>query len=119
MSNEWWSEQDQDDSWIKQQEEELQRYDEESDEPLLADGFDAALIGFGAQFNQRLAVYDYDKCVAILQGSGMRYEDAVEWMEYNVVGAYMGRRTPVFIRVLSRKKRKAKRVSPEQLEFDF
>jgi hypothetical protein len=28
---------------------------------------------------------------------GMSYEDAVEWMEFNVVGAWMGEHTPAWI----------------------
>ena len=27
----------------------------------------------------------------------MTYEEAIEWMEFNVVGAWMGPRTPIFI----------------------
>ena len=27
----------------------------------------------------------------------MTYEEAVEWMEFNVVGAWMGPKTPIFI----------------------
>lgn len=65
---------------------------------LLADGFDAALIGFGRQFDKIVAVYSYQKCVDILmKNSGLSHDEAVEYMEYNVVGAYVGSHTPVFI----------------------
>jgi hypothetical protein len=64
---------------------------------LLADGFEDAFIGFGRQFANYVAIYDYDKCIDILmKRDGMEYEDAVEFMEYNVVGAYVGPTTPVF-----------------------
>lgn len=67
-------------------------------ETLLADGFDAALIGFGRQFDKIVAVYSYQKCVEILmKNSGLSHDEAVEYMEYNVVGAYVGSHTPVFI----------------------
>lgn len=116
----WWEDQDRDDAWIKQQEEELQRYDEESDEPLYADGFDDALIGLGVQFNQRVAIYDYDKCLDILEKSGMPPEDAIEYMEYNVLGAYMGRRTPVFLsKYIERKPKRVRSQITGQLELDF
>jgi hypothetical protein len=70
----------------------------DEDYTLLADGFDGALIGMGRQFNQELAVYDYSKCVEILmERDGMNYDDAVEFMEYNVVGSWMGKGTPVFV----------------------
>jgi hypothetical protein len=65
---------------------------------LLASGFEDALIGIGQQFNQELAIYDYDKCVEILmKRDGMSYYDANDFMEYNVIGAYVGPGTPVFL----------------------
>ncbi len=66
---------------------------------LLADGFDDAFLGYGTQFNKMLAVYDYDKCVDILmKRDDMTEEEAEEYMEFNVMGAYMGEYTPVFLR---------------------
>lgn len=65
---------------------------------LLADGFEEALIGLGTQFNKEVAVYDYDKCIAILMLAGMDQEEAMEYMEFNVTGAYVGEHTPVFVR---------------------
>lgn len=66
---------------------------------LGADGFEDALIGYGTQFNTDLAIYDYEKCViALMKRDGMTDEEAREYMEYNVCGAYMGNNTPVFLR---------------------
>jgi hypothetical protein len=66
---------------------------------LYADGFEDALIGVGYQFNTQLAVYDWDKCVSILtQRDKMSHEEAVEWMDFNVTGAWVGKHTPVFIK---------------------
>jgi len=65
---------------------------------LLADGFEEALIGLGTQFNKEVAVYDYEKCIAILMRSGMDHEEASEYMDFNVTGAYVGEHTPVFVR---------------------
>jgi hypothetical protein len=69
-------------------------------EALLADGFEDALIGVATIFtNPPLAAYDYDECVAILmERDGMSWEDACEFMEINVVGAFVGGGTPVFVR---------------------
>ena len=65
---------------------------------LLADGFEQALIGYGHQHSKLLAVYDYNICLTILQTrDGMTHEEAVEHMEYNVVGSYVGDYTPVFV----------------------
>ena len=65
---------------------------------LLADGFEEALIGFGHQHAKLLAIYDYQKCIDVLMTrDGMTDEEAIEHMEYNVVGSYMGEYTPVFL----------------------
>ena len=70
----------------------------EDEGTLLADGFDKALIGVGRQFNRTLAIYSYEKCVEILVSrDGMTREGAVEFMEYNVLGAWVGEHTPVFM----------------------
>jgi hypothetical protein len=66
---------------------------------LYANGFKEALIGVGYQFNTQLAVYDWDKCVDILrERDHMEYDDAVEWMNFNVTGAWAGKNTPVFVK---------------------
>jgi len=66
-------------------------------ETLLADGFDAALVGVARQFTKTMALYDYDQCVEILKSrDGMAHEEAIEFMEYNVVGAWVGENTPAF-----------------------
>ena len=67
---------------------------------FMATGFEEALIGFGYQFNKTLAVYDRDKCINILIATGMDYEEAVEYFEFNVVGSYVGETTPVFISLI-------------------
>lgn len=65
-------------------------------ESLFADGFDNALIGYDA--SSFGAVYDYDKCMTVLiDRDGMSYEEAHEYMEFNVVSAYVGDFTPSFI----------------------
>lgn len=63
---------------------------------LLADGFEEALIGIALQFNTSIAVYDRDKCIEILARE-MSYEEAVEYFEFNVQGAYAGPNTPAFL----------------------
>jgi hypothetical protein len=66
---------------------------------LTADGFEGALIGVVAgACRETVACYDYGKCVGILmERDGMDEEDAEEWMEFNVVGAYVGETTPLFL----------------------
>ena len=65
---------------------------------ITADGFEQALIGVGVQAMNYVAIYDYDKCVKILMDrDGMSYDESVEYMDYNVLGAYVGTQTPVFL----------------------
>lgn len=81
--------------------EEVDTYAEESGvDLLLADGFEQAIIGVGSKFpDEESVVYDYDKCVSILmERDSMTQDDAVEYMEFNVVQAYVGKATPIFVR---------------------
>ena len=71
---------------------------EQYDGCLMADGFEEALIGFGTRFNNPVTIYDVAKCVDILiDRDGMNHEEAVEYMDYNVLGAYVGEETPIFL----------------------
>jgi hypothetical protein len=63
---------------------------------LLADGFESAFIGIARQFNTAFAVYDRDKCIEILT-ENMSHEEAEEYFQYNVEGAYVGENTPAFL----------------------
>ena len=69
----------------------------EENECLLADGYEAALIGITEGTNP-VAVYDSDLCVECLMKQGMTREDAVEWFYYNTIGAYVGEKTPLFLK---------------------
>ena len=65
---------------------------------LLADGFERAFVGIGMQFNRLIAIYDYDLCIATLvDRDGMDPEEAVEFFEFNVAGAYVGPATPIYL----------------------
>ena len=66
---------------------------------LLADGFEAAFAGLVRVFGRSaVACYDTRKMVNILMfRDGMTYEEAEEFLEYNVYGAYVGDLTPAFL----------------------
>ena len=65
---------------------------------LMADGFEEALIGFGTRFNSPVTIYDFNKCIGILvERDGMSYDEAQEYMDFNVLGAYVGEETPIFL----------------------
>jgi hypothetical protein len=66
---------------------------------FLADGFDEAFLGIGQQFNRFFAVYDRFKCIQILS-KDMTLEEAEEYFDFNVVGAYVGENTPVFVDIM-------------------
>lgn len=66
-----------------------------SDESFLtADGFDEAIIGVDE--NSMRLIYSVTKCLEILQAQGMDETDALEYFSYNVSGAYMGEKTPIW-----------------------
>jgi hypothetical protein len=65
---------------------------------LLADGYDNAIVGYTEIDGNMRVVYRYDLCVAILTIENQWSEDeAIEWMDFNVVSAYVGPNTPLFI----------------------
>lgn len=68
----------------------------EEENILLADGFENAFIGIGRQFGKPMAVYDRKKCIKILM-KDMPYEEAEEYFQFNVEGAWVGEQTPVFL----------------------
>lgn len=71
-----------------------ENYPEE--ELLLADNFDEAFVGVSTQFNKTVTVYDRQKCIEILMRE-MSEDEAYEYFEFNVIGAYVGESTPAFI----------------------
>jgi hypothetical protein len=66
----------------------------EGEEILIADGFDKAIIGID-ESSMRL-IYSVSKCIDILISEGMSEEDAREHFSYNVSGAYVGEKTPIW-----------------------
>ena len=72
-------------------------------EALFMDGFDDALLGVAMRFGMNeVACYDYDKVIACMVKDGMTDEQAVEFFEFNQIGAWMGENTPVFVRTLNK-----------------
>ena len=80
--------------------------EEVNPEAMLFDGLEDALVGTCDRIGQpTLAAYDYDKCIEILAKDMTDSDDddpytmAVEYFDFNVIGAYIGESTPVFIRL--------------------
>lgn len=82
-------------------------------EALMCDGFDEAIIGMAQRINLGPVVaYDVEKILSILaldmevdesdlqEGETietLKYNMAYEYFEYNILGAWMGEFTPIFI----------------------
>jgi hypothetical protein len=68
-------------------------------EALLADGFDEAIIGIAERCSQpTLVVYDAARCVQLLvERDGMDRDEADEFFSFNVLGAWAGEHTPLFL----------------------
>ena len=80
--------------------EKLREHILESDEyegVVLCDGMEYAFLGLANQFSKPpIAVYDRERCIELL-ARDMTYEEAVEYFEYNVIGAWVGEQTPMFL----------------------
>ena len=71
---------------------------EEFDDTVFYDEFDAAFMGFGWQFSTGpVTVYNQDLVMEILMEDGTSAEDALEHFSFNVIGSYVGERTPIFL----------------------
>ncbi len=67
---------------------------------LSADGFEDAIIGVAEikQISQLVLVYSRTLCIDILmQRDKMTYEEAEEYFDFNVEGAFMGEKTPIWV----------------------
>lgn len=70
---------------------------EEFGDLLFADGFDDAILGVAERIGMEPVVaYSTPKIIEILLRD-MTEDEANDYFEFNILGAYMGERTPVFI----------------------
>lgn len=81
----------------------------DEDKILLADGFEDAFLGVTQSMGvMPKATYNYDTCIEILMAGfsddhhTMTYEEAIEYFEFNVTGAYVGEYTPAFLTPLGK-----------------
>ena len=67
---------------------------------LQIDGFDDCIIGTCDRIGQEtILAYDYDQVIAqlVMDNDEWTYDDALEWFDFNIIGAGMGDSTPCFI----------------------
>jgi hypothetical protein len=59
---------------------------------ILWDGMDEAIIGIT---DEGIPVYDIHQMEIILMQDGMDWETASDWIDFNILSAYLGDRTPI------------------------
>jgi len=66
---------------------------------LIANGLDEAVIGYIQRMNEPMVVvYDREKCIKIIKRDAkISTEEAEEFFEFNVAGAYVGELTPAYL----------------------
>ena len=75
--------------------EKIIEYYSDTEPVTFADGLDDAIIGFDP--NSWQVVYSRTKVINLLQErDGMTEEEAIEYAEYNIFGAFIGDSTPVW-----------------------
>jgi hypothetical protein len=81
----------------------LEDYGEDAETMLFADGFDDAIVGVGNVFGGKLcAIYDTDLVLKQCMKDGMKYDEALEFFDFNIAGAYVGEQTPIFIHMINK-----------------
>ena len=74
--------------------------DELGNEVLLFADCDKAVLGISYLWQadkEPVAVYSYEKLVDVFVDQGMTPEVAVDWIDFNVEGAYFGDKTPIIV----------------------
>ena len=65
---------------------------------LQADGFDRAIIGLEPLSGK--LIYDINKMIDVLLEEGLSEIDAIDHLEFNVINAYVGEQTPIYIHTI-------------------
>ena len=75
----------------------IERMRELNPEALYPTGFESCVVGIAERCGQpAIFVMDEQLCIQHLTHQGMSWEEAEEFYEFNVKGAWMGPHTPVF-----------------------
>jgi hypothetical protein len=80
--------------------EDLRNLLQDDEEVIFLEGpeFDQAIVGLVERFGGvRSVCYDYGKVIRVLRKQGMSAEDASEYFDFNIIGAYVGENTPVYL----------------------
>lgn len=82
--------------------EHVEQLADNGEEILLCEGLEEALMGVQQTFEKGgitfRALYSLNGCVTVLMGrDGMTYATALEFLEFNTLGAFVGPSTPSFL----------------------
>lgn len=68
-------------------------------EMIKMDGYDHCIEGIVERFGQEpILCYNYNKVIKELVKQGMSEDEAIEFFEFNQIGAWVGDSTPCFIK---------------------
>jgi len=68
------------------------------DDLLLMDGYNDCLVGIVERAGMSpITCYDKNKVIARLRADGMTQDEALEFFEFNQLGAWLGPKTPCFL----------------------
>jgi len=74
-----------------------EKLSEQYENLLVADGLDDAIVGVTTVMGNDLVIYSIGKIVEVLmKRDGMTREEALEFFDFNIGGAYMGEKTPIY-----------------------
>ena len=70
---------------------------------LIMDGFDDCIAGICHRYGRDpIVTYDLEKVIAKHVADGMTHDEAIEYYEFNQIGAWAGDGTPCFLERLER-----------------
>jgi len=83
------------------QENELLKWIDETFEVIIyPKGFEDCIVGVGERFGgPPMAALDIEKMLKKMEKEGMTREEAIEYFEFNILGAHVGEENPVYMHV--------------------
>lgn len=71
---------------------------EQNPQAILFDDLDDCIVGYGQQYTrQPLAIYSHRRLLEHFIRGGMSFEEAQEWIDYNIACLWAGEGTPIIL----------------------
>lgn len=69
---------------------------------IILDGFDDCIVGVSEEFGRdSRIIYSKQRIIQkLIESSDMNMDDAEEYFNYNILGAYFGERNPIFLTIV-------------------